>query len=73
MIIFQDEMKNLTKFGKIYTFLKFIFIQQLTQNMWYIGPTIYVLNNKLQKSSLKFFCIWKNEKYEKKTPSLFIK
>ncbi len=41
MINFQDETQNLTKFTH---FKKFIFIQQwLTQNMWYIGATIYIL------------------------------
>ncbi len=42
------------KFGKFANFESFIFIQQLlTQNMWYIGVTICIFNNKLQEISLK--------------------
>jgi hypothetical protein len=64
MINFQDEMQNLAKFTH---FEKFIFIRKwLTRNMWLIGATIYILNNKLQKISFKnyfvkfLFFIFKN-------------
>ncbi len=64
MVKFQDEMQNLTKFTH---FEKIVFIQQwLTQNMWSIGATICIFNNKLQKVSLKKNFIWKYEKNEKK-------
>jgi hypothetical protein len=60
MINFQDEMQNLVEFTH---FEKFIFIQKwLTQNMWSIGATICIFNNKLQKISFKKKFIWKNEK-----------
>jgi hypothetical protein len=60
----KNEMQNLTKFTH---FEKFIFIQKwLTQNMWYIGATICISNNKLQKISLKNYFIWKSEKRTKK-------
>jgi hypothetical protein len=65
MINFQDEMQNLAKFTH---FEKFIYIQQwLRQNMWSIGPTICIFNNKLQKISFKKHFIWKSEKGLKMT------
>jgi hypothetical protein len=49
---FQNETQNLAKF-----------IQQwLTQNMWFIGATICIFNNKLQKISFKNSFVWKNDK-----------
>jgi hypothetical protein len=43
---FSNEMQNLAEFTH---FEKFIFIQQwLTQNMWSIGATMCIFNNKLQ-------------------------
>jgi hypothetical protein len=61
MINFQNETLNLEKFTH---FEIFIFMQQLlTQNMWYIGATIYIFNYKLQNNSLKISFIWKNENY----------
>jgi len=64
MVNFQDEMQNLTEFTH---FEKIVFVQQwLTQNMWSIGATICIFNNKLQKVSLKNPFIWKYEKNEKK-------
>jgi len=51
MINFEDETQNLAKFTH---FEKFIFIQQLlAQNMYSIGATICIFNNKLQKISFK--------------------
>jgi hypothetical protein len=71
MTSFQDEMQNLAKFTH---FEKFIFIQQLlTQNMWSIGATICIFNNKLQKISLKFSFIWKSEKGLNMILSPFVK
>jgi hypothetical protein len=71
MIKFQDEMQNLAEFTH---FEKFIFIQQwLTKNMWFIGATMCIFNNKLQKISLKNKIIWKSEKRLKRTHSLFVK
>jgi hypothetical protein len=65
MIKFHDEMQILANFTH---FEKVIFIQQwLTQNMWAIGATICICNNKLQKISFKKKFIWKNEKGLKKT------
>jgi len=61
-------------FVKSTHFEKIIFIQQwLTQNMWYIGATICILNNKLQKISFKNSFIWKNEKGLEKIDSPFVK
>jgi hypothetical protein len=63
MINFQNETQNLAKSTH---FEKFIFIQQwLTQNMWSIGATICIFNNKLQKISFKNSLIWKSEKTKK--------
>jgi hypothetical protein len=60
MINFQDETQNLANCTH---FKKFIFIQQwLKQNMWCIGVTICISNNKLQNISLKNPFIWKSEK-----------
>jgi hypothetical protein len=57
MINFQDEMQNLAKFTH---FEIFIFIQQwLTQNMWSIGATIGIFNNKLQKIHSKILSVEK--------------
>jgi hypothetical protein len=51
MIKFQDEMQNLVKFTH---FEKIIFIQKwFKKNMWSIGATICIFNNKLQKISFK--------------------
>ncbi len=51
MINFQDEMQNL---GESTHFEIFIFILEwLTQNMWSIGATICIFNNKLQNISCK--------------------
>ncbi len=70
MISIQHKTKNLAKFTH---FEKFIFIQQwLTQNMWYIGATIYIFGNKLQKISFKNSFIQKNEKRLKKNHSSFV-
>ncbi len=64
MVNFQDEMQNLTEFTH---FGKIVVVQQwLTQNMWSIGATSCIFNNKLQKVSLKNSFIWKYEKNEKK-------
>jgi hypothetical protein len=64
-------MQNLEKFTH---FEKFIFIQQwLTQNMWSIGTTICIFNNKLQKISFKNSFIWKGEKGLKRTHNPFVK
>jgi len=55
-------------------FEKFISIQQwLTQNMWSIGVTICIFNNKLQKISFKNSFIWKSEKKLKMTHNTFVK
>jgi hypothetical protein len=62
------------KFGKFAHFEKFIFIQQwLTQNMWYIGATICIFNNKLQKISFKNSFIRKNENGLKRINGPFVK
>ncbi len=67
MINFQDEVQNLAKFTH---FEKNIFIRQwLTQNMWFSGATMCILNKKLQKISLKNSFIWKNEKTKKDSQS----
>jgi hypothetical protein len=51
----------------------FIFIQKwLTKNMWYIGATICIFNNKLQKISLKNSFTWKSEKKLKMTHNPFV-
>jgi hypothetical protein len=71
MINFENEMQNLAKFTH---FEKFVFIQQwLTSNMWYIGATICIFNNKLQKISFKNSLIWKSEKGLKRTHGPFVK
>jgi hypothetical protein len=58
--IFQEKTQNLAKCTH---FTKFMFIQQrLTQNVWCIGVTICIFNNKLQNISLKNPFIWKSEK-----------
>jgi hypothetical protein len=63
MINFQNETQNLAKSTH---FEKFIFILQwFTQNMWSIGATICIFNNKLQKISFKNSLIWKSEKTKK--------
>ncbi len=57
---FQDETQNLAKSTH---FEIFIFIQQwLTQSMWYIGATICIFNDKLQKISFKNSFMQKSEK-----------
>jgi hypothetical protein len=54
--------------AKFTHFEKIIFIQQwLTQNMWFIGATIFIFNKKLSKFSFINSFIWKNEKILKKT------
>jgi hypothetical protein len=64
-------MHNLAKFIH---FEKFIFLQQwLTQNMWSIGATICIFNNKLQKISLKNSFICKGEKGLKDIHNPFVK
>ncbi len=64
MIKFQNELQTLAKFTH---FEKFICIHQwLTQNMWSIGATTCIFNNKLQKISFENCFIWKNEKWLKK-------
>jgi hypothetical protein len=64
IINFQDETQNLVKSTH---FEKFIFIQKwLTQNMLYIGATICIFNNKLQKISFKNSFIGKSEKWPQK-------
>jgi hypothetical protein len=68
---FQHETQNLAKSTN---FEKFIFTQQwLTQNMWYIGETIYVFSNKLQRTSFKNSFIQKNEKRLKLSHNYFVK
>ncbi len=63
MINFQFEMQNLAKSTH---FEKSIFIQQwLTQNMWYIGATICIFNNKLQNISFQNSFIEKVKKFKK--------
>jgi hypothetical protein len=64
------------KFSKIFTSWKIhiyrAFIQQwLRQNMWYIGETVFIFNNKLQNISFKIR--WKSEKRLKWIHSLFVK
>jgi hypothetical protein len=50
----------------------FIFSQQwLTPNIWSIGVTINIFNNKLQKISLKNSFIWKSEN-TKRTHNPFV-
>jgi hypothetical protein len=62
------------KFVKFAHFEKFLFIQQwLTQNMWYVGATICIFNNNLQKISFKNSFIWKNEKGLKNINNPFVK
>jgi hypothetical protein len=64
-------MQNLVEFTH---FEIFIIIQQwLTQNMWSIGATICIFNNKLQNISFKNSFIWKSEKGLKKINSPFVK
>ncbi len=63
MINFQDETQNLVKSTLWKIHIYWAFIQQwLTQNMWSIGATICIFNNKLQNISLKNSFIWKSEK-----------
>jgi hypothetical protein len=67
MINFQNETQNLAKYTH---FEKFIFILEwFTQNMWSIGATICIFNNKLQKISFKNSLIWKGEKWLKRIQS----
>jgi hypothetical protein len=63
IINFQNEMKNLTK----YTHFEIIFIhgRWLTKKMWYIGTTICIFNNKLQKIPFIFFYMNKWKKLKK--------
>jgi hypothetical protein len=71
MINFQDKTQNLAKFTH---FEKFILIQQLlTQNMWSIGATICIFNNKLQKISFKIISYEKMKKITKKDSLSFCK
>jgi hypothetical protein len=71
MVDFQNEMQNLAKFTHSE---KIIFIQQwLTQNIWSIGTTIDIFNNKLQKISFKYSFIRKSEKLLKIIHSSFVK
>jgi hypothetical protein len=61
------------EFGKIYTFWKIYVVQQwLTQNMWNIGATTSIFNNKLQKILFKNSHM-KNEKKTKKHSHSFCK
>jgi hypothetical protein len=72
MIQNYDKFSNWN--AKSTHFERFIFIQQwLTQNMWSIGPTISILNNKLQKISSKNTFIRNNEKWLKKIQIFFVK
>jgi hypothetical protein len=41
--------------------------------MWYIGATICIFNNKLQKNSLKFFLLMKKRKGQRKDEQSFHK
>ncbi len=60
MINFQDETQNLAKSTH---FEIFIFIQQwVTKSMRYIGATICIFNDKMQKISFKNSLIQKSEK-----------
>jgi hypothetical protein len=62
------------EFNKTYTLWNFhIYSTMTTQNMWYIGATICIFNNKLQMFSFKKSFIWKCEKGLKMTHSLFYK
>jgi len=71
MIKFQDGTQNMEKFTH---FEIFIFIQQwLIQNIWSIGATICILNEKLQKILFKNYFMWKSEKWLKSSHSLFVK
>jgi hypothetical protein len=71
MMNFQDEKQNLVEFKH---FEKFIFIQQwLTQNMWSIGATICIFNNKLQKIFIQIFFHMKSEKRLKMIHNPFVK
>ncbi len=64
-------MQNLAKFTH---FEKFIFIQKwLAKNMWYIGATICIFTNMLEKVSFKNSFIWKSEKGLKRTQGPFVK
>jgi hypothetical protein len=57
----NEESRRITHFEK------FIFIKKwLSKNVWSIGATICIFNNKLQNISLKKKFIWKNEKKTKK-------
>jgi hypothetical protein len=70
MIIVLNDTQNLLKFAH---FESFIFIQQwIVQNIWYIGTTICIFNNKLQKVSLKNSYMWKNEKDYKRLAILLL-
>jgi hypothetical protein len=52
---------------KLYTFKKFINIQQrLTQNIWCIVQIINIFSNMLQKISLKNSFLWKNQNDHKR-------
>jgi len=56
-------MQNLVKSTHL---KKIILIQQwLTQNMWYIGATICIFNNKLQNISFQNSFIEKVKKFKK--------
>jgi hypothetical protein len=71
-IFWHDSYDKLSrwnaKFGKIYTLWKVhIYSTMIKTNMWSIGPTICIFNNKLQKISFKKHFIWKSEKGLKMT------
>jgi len=71
MINFQDEVQNLAKFTH---FEKNIFIRQwLTQNMWFSGATMCILNKKVAKDFIEKSFIWKNEKKLKRIHNPFVK
>jgi hypothetical protein len=54
------EMQNLANFTH---FEKFIFTQKwLTQNMWFIGATIHMFNNKLKNIHSKILSYEKMKK-----------
>jgi hypothetical protein len=62
------------KSDKIYTLWNFhIYSTMINTKHWYIGTTICIFNNKLQKISFKKSFVQKNEKGLKMNHNLFIK
>jgi hypothetical protein len=75
MIPNYDEFSKWNaKFDKIYTLWKIhIYSTMINTKMWYIGATICIFYNKLQKVSFQKKFIWNNEKKLKKTHNPFVK